>query len=218
MKTILTAWEVIKYSFVADHFPPNYVEKAISMEEQDFALSCLGWDAYEAMLADIADFGTVEEWNGSNTYAADDLAVFYGTVLKSLINGNTVIPSTDTAGVAWVEVDKFTTAKYQKLYEEHLRQYLAYKIAASSLDYSTYQSGGRGVIETFDENANTRTASKAIFIGIKQKAKADTDKMLYQMQEFIKRNETDYSDFRIFESCNESCRVRHSGRRIFFRT
>lgn len=163
--TLITAWEVVKYSPESDKFPTAYVAPHIYAREQQVAREYLGVDFYALLIADLVDYGVVEDWDDTTTYSSGEYVNYYGSVLESLQDSNTTDPREDPANEYWIEADKFTTACYQSLWiEGQLRDFLAFFIISDAFQSTTHPSGGKGVTEWVDDGgardgAGSRSAS-----------------------------------------------------------
>lgn len=175
-RTLITAWEVVRYSPESDHFPTAYVEPHIYPKEQTLRRTFLGKDFYDALIADQIDYGTPDEWSKSATYASGDYVNYFGATLVSLTGSNTVQPCDDPDNVYWGIPDKFETSCYQSLWELYLRQYLAYYVIAAPLEYTTYPSGGKGVTEWVDDGGGFRDGS-----GVKSASRQTMSKRLERL-------------------------------------
>lgn len=165
--TLITAWEVVRYSPESNKFPTAQVEPLIFPKEQTVRRVLLGADFYDALVADMIDYGTVETWEVTGTYSSGEYVNYFGTTLLSLVSGNTTQPCDDPGNEYWQEAERFETGCYQSLWELYLRQYLAFTIMSDALPYATYQSGGKGLVEWMDDGglrdgAGSKSASTAI--------------------------------------------------------
>jgi hypothetical protein len=164
-QTLISAWEVVKYSPESNKFPTAYVEPHIYHKEQQVAREYLGLDFWDLLLADKVDYGLVENWDDTTTYASGDYVDYYGTVLESIQDDNTVDPVNDLANDYWIEAPKFETACYQSLWEVGgLRDFLAFFIIVEAFQSTTNPAGGKGLTEWIDDGgqrdgAGSRSAS-----------------------------------------------------------
>jgi len=184
-QTLITAWEVVKYSPEADNTPTANVQPHIFQKEQAFARKVLGDDFYQLLIADLVDHGDVNAWDKSATYNTGDVVEYYGLTLKSLQDANTINPCEDTGGTWWAETQKFTTPCFESLWVLYLRRYLAFLIMADALEYTTYPSGARGVSERFDEALGVKSASWQIFAARKQRLLQDAGEILENMKSYM---------------------------------
>ena len=178
--TLITAWEVVKYSPESNKFPTQYVQPHIYHKEQQAAREYLGIDFWDLLIADKVDYGVLEQWSDVTTYASGDYVDYYGTVLESIQANNTTDPVDDLATEYWIEADKFTTACYQSLWDEGgLRDFLAFFIISEAYQPTTHPAGGKGITEWTDDGgmrdgAGSRSASASTMQnrinGIRQQA------------------------------------------------
>lgn len=189
-QTIITAWEVVRYSPASDNYPTAKIANLIYRKEIRFARDWLGKDFYDLLIADLVDYGVVPEWSAAATYADGDYIDYFGTVLESLTDDNTTAPCDDD-GTDWRIAPKFATACYENLYTLHLREYLALHVMASSLDYQTYSIGAKGPVEWISEDSGTKSAGKDVFQSVKRKMIADSLEVLENMRQWMEEQHED---------------------------
>ena len=150
--TIITAWEVVRYSPESNKFPPAYVEPHIYTKEQLVAREYLGQEFYAALLADKVDYGVLENWESGTVYASGDSVDYFGVVMTSIVSDNSYDPSQDLENQYWIVADKFETACYNRLWiEGQLRDFLAFFIIPEAYHATTYPAGGKGITEWTDD-------------------------------------------------------------------
>ena len=66
-KTLITVWEVIRYSPVSNKFPTAYVS-GVYRKEISFARKWLGKEFYDLLIDDLVEYGTVKNWTNGETY------------------------------------------------------------------------------------------------------------------------------------------------------
>lgn len=209
-ETLITAWEVVKYSPESDKFPTGLVQPHIYPKERTFRRVYLGKEFYDLLLADKVDYGVVEEWDATATYASGDYVDYFGTTLVSLTSGNNTQPCEDQAGEFWEEPDKFTTECYQNLWELYLRQYLAYYIIPAALPHATYPSGGKGVTEWIDDGsmrqgAGSKSASQGVLASRLNILQNEANEILQNMRDWMNdQNDAGTCDFSLAIPCIES--------------
>ena len=192
LKTIITAYEVIKYGPFHPDYPTDYVCDHIPRIEQSLFRECyLGVTFYNSLLNDLADYSDVEDYDAAKTYNQDDFICYEGCIWLSLINTNTTHPSEDD-GTAWKLADKFTTASNNDLWESNLRYWLAYEVSLTSVDYGTYHMGAHGATKQKADKTGQETVSRGELDQLKRKMRHDADKhienMLAWMQEHAAGN------------------------------
>lgn len=218
--TLITAWEVVKYSPESDKFPAAYVGKHIYRKEQYVRRDVLGKDFYDAMLADLVDFGEPEEWSSLATYASGDYVKYFDTILQSTLDDNAIEPCVS----GWVEPDKFETECYNLLWVDgDLRGYLAFLIIADAVVHPTYPSGAKGVTEWISEgngSDSARSAKQNIVAGKQTTLRKEADEILANLKEWVKDKLEDdlceiFEDLKFIADCGNP--TISNSRRIAFR-
>lgn len=224
--TISTAWEVVRYSPESNKFPLTYVEPHIYQKEQSFRNEFIGSEFYDLLIADLTDYGTVPTWATSGVYSSGDYVDYFGTTLISLENDNSTAPCDDEDNEFWGEATKFDTPCYQSLWELYLRQYFAFYIMSGVLEYATYPSGGKGVIEWMDDGgarqgAGSRSASMAILTSRVNRLLQDANSILKNMVIWMtaqnKANTCDFSKALPIDCASTSINQTQPIRRIAYR-
>jgi hypothetical protein len=138
----------------------------IRRKERRFAREFLGKDYYDLLIADLIDYAGTDEYDSGTTYNQNDTVLYFGAILKSLVNANDTAPCDDD-GTKWEVAPKFQTECYQNLWTDYLREYLALYIAAEVIDYTTYPLGNKGVLEFVEDQSGMKTAGTRGFQGMK---------------------------------------------------
>lgn len=223
--TLTTAWEVVKYSPESDKFPAAYVGKHIYRKERYVRREVLGKDFYDAMLDDMVNFGTPDEWSSETTYASGDYVKYYDTILESIASGNTVEPCAANASGYWVEPDKFETACYNSLWiEGDLRGYLSSLVMADAVVHPTYPAGAKGVTEWISEGTESaRSAKQSIVAGKQTLLRKEADEILANLKDWVEDQLEDdlcsvFEDIKFIADCGGGNLKPSGGRRIALRS
>lgn len=192
MSSLITAWEVVRYSPEDDNFPTSKVEPFIETTEETLRRKWLGEDFYDTLLADKTSY-TATVWDATATYSQDDYVDYYGVILRSKTNSNTTAPCDDD-GTDWAEVNKFDTLCYNTLWTKYLRRYLAFIIMSKALKATTYPAGSKGVVKYIDDQAGTMGVSAKELESKVSALLKEADEILENMQEWIKDTYSDYSN------------------------
>ncbi len=226
MRTLLTPLEFIQHTPVTKDFPATKLCKIIEASEALWFSKCdLGDEFYDALVADLTPIpANIKEWNPLTTYAIDAYAMYYGTLLKSLANANTVDPCTDEDGLSWELVPKFETECVNDFwYSIALAE--SYRIAAENVTLFTYELSGKGITKYSEE---FRQNSSGV-ITVERGERVDYQKALYlQADRFYEamllRLKKSYEDCEILalakyvvELCNTCPPVARASRRIFYK-
>lgn len=202
---------------MSDKYPPTRVEANLYHRELSFANSCLGATLYKKLIDCLADYGQLTEYDSTKTYAANDRAIYYGSVVESVVNNNTAEPCEDTDGSSWVVANKFKTEVpcYEDLWNYHLRTYLAFWCVIPSLTYSTYNISAKGATKYFDEGSGIGSASRGELSSVRDQILNDSELILENMKYYMK-TETTCSDFAtapLVTGCDDNCNTQRRGRR-----
>lgn len=214
--SLITAWEVVMFSPVKRDFPTAFLCNAIKPKELTLFRECLGNQLYLDLIADLVDYTSYEEYNSSTTYNIGDVVLLDTCLFVSLINTNASNPyDTD----AWELGKKFTTDCYNELWECHLRQYLAYMVIYTTINYATTQAGAKGITKFNDGVSGEASVHyKALFAyeqNFKRALLDDANDILENMKVFMKDNPTCFPDFA--DACGrDKCKIKRS-RRIAYK-
>ena len=223
--TIITPGEVVRYSPESGKYPPQMVERHIFRKEQKFARECLGFDFYDLLIADLKDWSNIKAWVSGTSYATGDLVNYYGLIIESKVDSNNNNPCEDTGGTYWMLADKFNTACYQTLWENYMRDYLAFSVMATSLDHTTYPVSAKGAQEWAQEGSGSgsKSASYQVFVGRKNKLLNDAADILENMKSWVLREHNDadsscdFSEVLFVKQCIGACNTPRQSRTFHFR-
>lgn len=152
MKTLLSALEFIQLSTVTKDFPPSKICSLIEAEEYAWFEKCsLGLDLYDALLDNLKEIpSNLDEWSALGTYQDTDFVRYYGVILKSKIDSNTVDPCTDRDETAWEIHQKFETTCVNSFWKS-IAIALSYRIAADNATLLAYEMSGKGIMKYSEE-------------------------------------------------------------------
>ena len=226
MQTIITPGEVVRHSPESSKYPPQSVEKFIFPIEEELARTCLGFDFYDLLIDDLKDWSGIKAWVSGTSYALGDLVNYYGLIIESKVADNTNNPCEDTQGQYWALAAKFSDTCYETLYTRYLRDYLAFMVMQSSLEYTTYPASAMGVQEWMKEGSGSgsKSASRQTFVARKNKALNDAARILENMKSWMLRehsntnsSDCDFSKVLFIQQCTGTCDAPRQSRRFFFR-
>jgi len=195
MKTLLTALELIRHSPLTKDFPPSKLCPIIEAAEESIFEDCaLGVDLYEALLDALTDVpANTKEWNVARIYAQGDIATYYGTVIKSLTDNNSLNPCVS----GWEVVPKFTSECINEFWCK-LRLYLSYFIVAENVTILTYELGGKGTTKWSDDFRQNTSG----IITVERGERVDFQNAIHKMAEKYYRG-----ILRYLERNNETCPI-----------
>jgi len=173
---------------------------------------CLGIPFYKKLLEDVISYSNIADYNHLIAYSEGDLVLLDGTVFESLVNVNTETPVVETN---WKVAPKFTNVYYQELWDNFLRYYLGYMLIYSTVTYSTFQAGAKGVVQmkNYQEVGQSTVDLKTLNVW-KMNVKNDALDYLDNMKDYIRDNIAQFPD--LFDFCGLGCSIKKS-RRIGFR-
>lgn len=226
VKTIITPWEVVKYSPAGRDYPTNQIALLIPVYEQQIGYECLGKTLYEWLLGDLNEVpADIAEWECGKSYAVDDLVLVSGVLFKSETDLNTSDPTSD--GSDWVEHSRFDSECANLFWVNHLRAVLAWQVYLKSVIQTTMTTGANGLTvlagagsygnQGFD-TAN-RQQIDAYKTGLAETLAAMQDNMIRWMLEQTKTSSTCDVPFSSAPGClSEFCAPqRHTVRRWGFK-
>lgn len=213
MATLITAYEVVKYSPVRFDYPTATICTAIKNKELSLFRDCLGTDFYNLLLADVINYHNIPEYNIYTEYTTGDIVFYDGTLFVALQGAPPSTPLEDDS--SWAIAPKFTTTKYQVLWDDYLKYYLAYMIIHSTINYSTFQAGSMGLvlIKNYTEQGQSTVGLKELW-NWKSNIKQDAVDFLENMKAYITDHIEDYPT--LAGVCGLTCGIRKK-RRIAFR-
>ncbi|NOT37204.1 MAG: hypothetical protein HOP11_07480, partial [Saprospiraceae bacterium] len=189
MKTLLTPFEVIKYSQAGNSFPLDNVRRLIPVIEIDFMDYCFGLDYYNLLLRNVKTYEKAVIWK-AGTYNSGDVVIYNGSLLESCNSANSTEPS--VLNDKWKEVEKFTKKEYNKLWETHIRDVLSNKIYKESVPFATIQSGAKGLTVNAQDQSGNMTAPAKDIDFLCRTIQNQIDMMMNNMKRFIITQNDEY--------------------------
>lgn len=210
--TLITAQEVIEYSYSSNH---SYVAERcnyiVGIEEQFFN-NCLGWAFYEALLADkyiyrmnantgAGEINITHFAEGAN-YTAGAHVEYEGVIYRAIVN---ITGATSVYNQAqFTRADKFKTAAYQYLWDRYLAKILAFSVTTTSVMYRLIRDTPKGLLKNYDEG-QSRPADLKEAMALKAEAKVDVDMLIKSMEAYIERNAAAYPAYKTDNCKQGSC-------------
>lgn len=183
---LITPFEVLKYSPAGFDYPTSSFCELIPQIEQEFTRECLGDDLYEYLVAKLAPYPSVNEYDPNVTYSLDDLVIRNGCVFKSTANTNTTDPIEPNSD--WTSFERFTDAGANELWTKYLRFILALKVYQSSLIFTTYRAGAGGLTVNQGDGSGTRSATKNELTQVAGHLDGQTKRAVENMVQWLKDN------------------------------
>jgi len=187
MKTLITAWEAVKYGPFKKEFPVGMVCNHIKRVERLAFKKCyLGIPFYNYLLSKLTDTKDIPQYSASTTYQKNAKICFEGCFLESLRDGNDVSPEDDAnLDTHWKLCEKFTEPCLNELWECHLRYVLSLRIMYKSITYTTYQAGSKGLVKYWSEKTGLTTVSRNEFSGVKKELLHDFEDAIEDMMDWM---------------------------------
>lgn len=184
---LVTVSEVLKWSPALKTINRDIWCNSIEVIEQDLFMDCLGLDFRDLLIADKVDYSGVATYSDANIYEEDDLVENETLIYKSLIDLNEC-PLTDTD--AWEVVKYFTTPIYNTLWNIGMAKWICMSIYSQNLTYTTYHSGGKGIIKHF-EDSGQRTVNEKEFYTYKRQVESDIKMAHRVMMRYVDKHSTE---------------------------
>lgn len=214
MTTLITPFEVVKYSPVKHDYPTSYVcDHIYNKELKLFNGKNLLRETYTKLIADLVSYSDVEEYDIESTYNEDDLVLLDGCIFQSLAGSNTHSP-VDAA--YWIPAPKFNTPCYNVLWVNFLRRYIAYNVIYTSIQYSTYQATSKGLSKQLQDSTGAGAVNKDEFFGWKREILDDAKDILENMIEWMNddANKSCFPELATNGDCGKLTKKVHRGGRI----
>lgn len=156
-KTLLSRFEIVKYSGLAKEFPACDFGDVFQIEYNEFC-ECLGVDFYKDLLKHCVDYSeNCEEYDHEKDYPIGAVVTWRGCYKISVkeTKGN----SPDTKG-CWELAPKFDKECLNKFWCKFLAPYLAWVALRHQLPFIANQIKADGVLEMFGFGARFKTVEE----------------------------------------------------------
>lgn len=210
MRTLLSPFEVIKYSAAGSSYPLDNIRILIPIYELEFMLSCLGEDFYNAMLKDKNSFEVAKQWVKGTTYNSGDLVIYNGSILECCNSLNSTEPS--ITNDKWREPDKFKKKSFNALWEYYLRSILAFKVYKEAIPQDTIKSSAKGLVVTAQDQSGAMTAQNKDIEYVLRHIQNQIDIQVNGMKNFITSKHKEFTkdstkgyDFSTVNFIKEEC-------------
>jgi len=210
MRSLITAWETVKFGPVDANYPTSSVCNHIkTVERTIFNTSYLGLDFYEALEAGLTDTSVATKYDSGVTYSIGDLVYHEGLVFQSLKDVNTVnIDNDNDLDPSWKIAPKFVSDTYNVLWDEYMKYWIAIEIIYRSIRYNTYKATAKGVMKTIEDNTGAGTIDYREFSAYKKELQKDSADALESMMTWMVRvSKAGTYDFTSIDVISENCGV-----------
>lgn len=185
--SLITVNEVLKWSPALVTVNRDLWCNSIEVIERELFSDCLNLDFRDLLIADRNDFSTVELYSDAQVYCDRAMVENSGTIYQSLKPSNDKL-LTDTKW--WKTVSYFKSDKYNVLWGLGMARWIALKVYSENLVYTTFHSGGKGLIKHF-EDSGQRTVDQKEFYSYKRQIESDVAMAHRVMMVHVKKNATD---------------------------
>lgn len=209
MSSIITTYEVLKYSIAEREYPKDKIERYKELVELSYFRSVLGKDFYDAIKAVVVDWSLIEEWE-EGSYSQNDKVFWNGDVYNSKVNTNTEEPSLTATN--WELAKKISTTELDFLWKTYLGQIIANKIILHTAILDTYRATGKGLGVSTEDSSNFNALSDKEVSAWYRQTQNLVDIMQGEMIEYIKDQYKkftedpgtgyDYSEVIFIEDCS----------------
>lgn len=144
VQALITPFEVVLYSPAGRQYPLDKICDLIPRVEQEFGYECLGETLYEWLIANVTYPENATVWACNMSYSDGDFVIKDGTYFESTADDNTDDPTAEDA--QWTIPERFGEDECANtLWNDHLKYILALKIFERSLNFTTRETGAKGL-------------------------------------------------------------------------
>lgn len=185
--SLITAYEVLRYSTAGKEYPTAQFCELIPQIEEEFARECLSQDLYDFMVSKLVEYPSdAVEFDTCYPYATDAVVIRNGCLFVSLIDDNATDPLDGTG--EWEAFERFDHVGANELWAKYLRRILAVKVFSASRFHTTWKSGAGGVAISMGDNSGYRSAKKEELITLKEADIAIIETATKNMLVWLKTN------------------------------
>jgi hypothetical protein len=181
---LTTTSEVLKWSPALVTINRDLWCNSIEVIERDLFTDCLNLDFRDLLISKRINYSNVSQYSDANVYHEDNLVENAGIIYKSLVNYNECLLTDQDK---WVKADYFDGAIYNNLWNVGMARWICLKVYSENLTYTTYHSGGKGLIKHF-EDSGQRTVDTKEFYAYKRQIESDIKMAHRVMMAFISKN------------------------------
>lgn len=223
--SIITPYEVKKYSPAGASYPMDNINLFKDSIERDFFMNCIGEDYYTLMLKDARRFETATMWNKTTSYNSGDYVIHQGAILESCQSLN-VNSEPSFTNDKWKVASKFRKPSYNAIWDQYLASIIAFKIYKECIPFDTIKSDAKGLV-VFGQDATGATGANKYDLDFLQKRAQNQIDLLvdgfkkyviaqYELYKVDPKTGHDFSLMMFVEDC-EKCIVQgKTNRRVGF--
>jgi len=215
IQELITASEVIEGAPVKRDYPTNNLCITKDNIVLDIFRKCFSTELLNALIADKVTVVNPNTYDPTDTYNEGVIVVFDGVYYESLIDNNGDPLASDN----WEVVKKFQKDCYNDLWYSFLKKLLAYRIIYSSIEYTTWQAGSKGLTQFVQDDSGIASASYKAYTAFKASLWDDSIIIFDNMVAWLKDedNADCFTGITLFsDTCGVGCNKKQR-RRIAFR-
>ena len=218
LNTLITAREVVRFS--PDNLHGDVDAKCVylHLKEQKLFRKCLGWDFYEALLADKIEY-QAGDWSvflEGQSYNEGDIVLFYDCLFIAAQNTDGSQKPVQNSAF-WNIAPKFNNSNYEYLWTVYLRYLLAFEVLGTGILTSAIRSTATGLQRTADKEQST-PATLAEIHAFKHELDGDSRDILDNMDFYVEQNPDLYPLYRDGEFCQKQTCEKRKRRHYGFNT
>jgi len=186
--SLITPFEVIKYSSAGRDYPSAQFCDLIDQIEETFARECLTEELYDYLISVLQAYPqTVREWDCNAIYSSGQFVVYNGCTFESQKNANRTQPGVNDD---WEQLERFTETGANLLWTKYLRRILAQMVYVETLTPTTFKSGANGIIvgQSAYGQGDFRSAGKSELNDVKQNIFKDIERTKANMLHWLNDN------------------------------
>ena len=211
---LITPIEVIKKGSFDHNFDPNLVCPHISKVEFRFLedeQSCFGKAFFDFIVGKLVEY---TDYDSTVTYAINTVVIYDGKYYKCKANGTIGFPPSNAT--KWDPVTKFTDADIQKLWDDHLWEYLALAVQHASTFKNAYRTTSKGIMR--NETDNSKPAEFSGVKSLKDELMADVELLGRKMDAFLRANKDKYPLYKGNATCGNECEKKPSSIGLYLKS
>lgn len=208
---LTTTQEIIDNSQAGRNFPKSLFD--IDSVEEALVNDCLGSGLWAGLLANLTNVSAATIWDCNLTYSLGNMVLFEGKYYTSTENANQTKPC--SKGAKWLEVPKFTTNCYNKLWS-YLVKVISGRVYAEAMPFAIGNSGTGGLTINGTDRNQERSMTPAEVVVLQRLILSKANQVLENMKVWMKETNCVFPENPFTEVCVENC-VKPVYSRFFFR-
>jgi hypothetical protein len=204
---LTTEQEILKWTPALRTINRDLWCNSIEVVERNLFLDCLTLDFKDLLESHRIDFTSVGLWSDANIYSNGQMVENDSIIYVSVADNNDKFLSNSDY---WQRADFFDEEIYNNLWRIGMAKWICMSIYSETLAYTTYQSGGKGLIKHF-EDSGQRTVDVKEFYTYKRQVEGDIKMAHRVMMNFINTYKVELG-YETDECESDACRDSDSDR------